>query len=181
MWRKWRHWILVICALDHFAALGGELPTFPSDHLDELTGRGGEGIHPPTKSSIPRAFWRTRAVHLAGREIEHLFFMEREWAPVKWDRRVSAAPARSRRVCLRAAMTDSRSEAAARWLTPALSDWQRRTHHRSSYLVINSVYLVLKVEATVSAGRRCCSLKSSLHKGGRCGLVQRTHLRGQSS
>lgn len=52
------------------------------------------------------------------------------------------------------------------WLTPALSDWQRKTHHHSSSLVINSICLFLKVEVTLSAGCRYCFLKAILHNGG---------------
>lgn len=56
-------------------------------------------------------------------------------------------------------------EAEARWLMPALSDWQRQTHHCFSSLaslVINPVCLVLKVEAPLSAGSWSCALKSIL-------------------
>lgn len=107
-----------------------------------------------------------RVVHLAGREIEHLFFMEREWARVKWDRRVCRhSRAVAPRLSVRGNDRQQIREAAARWLTPALSDWQRKTHRRFSSLVINSVCLVSEVEATPGAQSRGCLLKSILNKG----------------
>lgn len=117
-------------------------------------------IHAPARSAISHAFWRTWAVHLAGREIEHLFFMEREWARANWDRRAcrrSCVPAT--RLSVRGNDRQQIREAVAQWLTPALSDWQRKTHHRSSSLLIHSVLL----EATLSAGCRNCFV---LHNGG---------------
>lgn len=132
-------------------------------------------IHPPTRPCFLHAFWRTRAVHLAKREIEHLFFMEeieREWVwvCVKWDRCVCVCVCFLLRVIVMhlSESSDDRQqirEAEARWLMPALSDWQRRTYHCFSSpasLVINLICLISKVEAPLSAGSRSCSLKSIL-------------------
>lgn len=133
-------------------------------------------IHPTTRPCFLHAFWRTRAVHLAKREIEHLFFMEEiegERVCVKWDRCVCMRA----RVCVfllcvivmhLSESGDDRQlirEAEAQWLMPGLSDWQRRTYHRFSspaLSVINLICLILKVEAPLSAGTRSCNLKSIL-------------------
>lgn len=48
------------------------------------------------------------------------------------------------------------------WLMPALSDWQRKTHHRSSALVINSVCLLLKVEAASACRMQKLPFKSCI-------------------
>jgi len=75
--QKCRQSMMVSCVGYHTVALSPinyprfSLITWTS--WQDVPGR----IHPPTRPCFLHAFWRTRAVHLAEREIEHLFFMEK--------------------------------------------------------------------------------------------------------
>ena len=99
-------------------------------------------IHPPTRPCILHAFWRTRAVHLAGREIEHLFFMEeieREWACVK--RRqvcVCVCACGSASPCDRDAFVWER-----RWQTTDQRSWGAVTNACVEWLTAPNVSLLL--------------------------------------
>lgn len=160
----WRHSIMVRCVSYHFAVFS----SINCPHFSLITWTGWQdvpgsiSIHPPTRPCIPHAFWRTPAVHLTKREIEHLYFMERERVRVKWDRRVCfrfCAIA----VCVSACGNDRQqiTEAEAHWLIPAPSDWQRQTHHcfsSTASSVINPVRLILKVELLFSARSGSCTL-----------------------
>lgn len=132
-WSRWLVSYLVV-------AFCAQLPTFFSDHLDELTDAPGR-THPPTRPYIPPACWRTQAVHTGKRETEHLFFItEREWVNAKWDRPVCVPVS-----AWQWQIIDRRS----RREVTVLSDWQQQTHHCFSSdapLVITSVCLILKVE-----------------------------------
>lgn len=94
-------------------------------------------IHPPTRPCILHAFWRTRAVHLTKREIEHLFFMEREWVRVKWDRCVFLLPCdRDALVCAwQWQTTDQRSTST---VTNACIEWL--TAPNTSLLLISCIF-----------------------------------------
>lgn len=94
-------------------------------------------IHPPTRPCILHAFWRTRAVHLTKREIEHLFFMEREWVRVKWDGCVFLLPCdRDALVCAwQWQTTDQRSTST---VTNACIEWL--TAPNTSLLLISCIF-----------------------------------------
>lgn len=177
--QKWRQSIMVCCVWYHTVAFSPinyprfSLITWTS--WQDVPGR----IHPPTRPCFLRALWRTRAVHLAKREIEHLFFSWREKNKVCAFMRESECVWHETGVCVHVFLlgvvvmhlsesADDRQqirEAEAWWLMPALSDWQRWTYHCFSSpasLVINLICLISKVEPLLSAGSRRCSLKSIL-------------------
>lgn len=93
--KKWRRFIMVSCVSYHIVTLSPiNYPRFSLITWTSWQNVPGR-IHPPTRPCFLHAFWRTRAVHLAKTEIEHLFFMEkieRKWVCVcvKWDRCVCA-------------------------------------------------------------------------------------------
>lgn len=74
--------------LDHIFALGSELPAFPSDHLDVLTGHDGEGIHPPTRP-FQASFRKPASCPLSG---------EGNWTSLFHGERMSACEMRQARV-----------------------------------------------------------------------------------
>lgn len=158
-----------LCLASHRCLQSYKLPTCLSDHLDELTGRAGK--NPSTdKALFPACFLKDTSCPLSE---------EGNWTSLFHGgnrERVSVCEMRQVCVCvcflLRVIVMhlsesgDDRQqirEAEARWLMPALSDWQRRTYHCFSSpasSVINLICLISKVEAPLSAGSRSCSLKS---------------------
>lgn len=101
-------------------------------------------IHPPTRPCFLHTFWRTRAVHLAKREIEHLFFMEkrvracdgkRAQMCVKWDRCV----------CVRVSISCD-SDAFVweeRWQTTDQRSWGAVTNACVEWLTTPNISLLL--------------------------------------
>lgn len=115
--KKWRRFIMVSCVSYHIVTLSPiNYPRFSLITWTSWQNVPGR-IHPPTRPCFLHAFWRTRAVHLAKTEIEHLFFMEkieRKWVCVCEMRQVCVCVCFCFVwlwcICLRSAMTDNRSE-----------------------------------------------------------------------
>lgn len=93
-------------------------------------------IHPPTRPCILHAFWRTRAVHLAKGEIEHLFFMEKiKRECVKGDRCVC--------VCASASCDRDAFVWAWRWQTTDQRSWGTVTNAFMEWLTAANTSLLL--------------------------------------
>lgn len=151
-----------LCLITYCCYQSYKLPSFLSDHLDELTGCARED--PSTdKALYPACFLKDASCPLN---------KEGNWTSPFHGGKMGAFEMRRVGFCfhvivmhLSARGNDRQQirEAEARWLMPALSDWQRQTHHCFSSLaslVINPVCLILKVEAPLSAGSWSCALKS---------------------
>lgn len=161
-----------LCLISHCCPQSYKLPTFLSDHLNELTERARE--NPSTdKALFPACFLKDTSCPLSeDGNWTFLFHGENR-------EKVSVCVWNETGVCVRVFLLrvivmhlseigDDRQqirEAEARWLMPALSDWQRRTYYCFSSpatSVINLICLILKVEAPLSTGSGSCSLKSIL-------------------
>ena len=174
--QKWRRLITVSCVWYHTVALSPiNYPRFPlitQTSWQDVPGR----MHSPSKALFPAFFLKDTSCPLSTEgnwtslfHGEKTASVSRERVCVKWDRCVWACMFSCFGVIVMhfSESADDRQqirEAEARWLMPALSDWQRWTYHCFSSpasSVINLICLVLKVEAPLSA-TRSCSLKSIL-------------------
>ena len=169
---------MLSCVSYHIVAFQSyKLPTFLSDHLDELTGRASKNPS-SDKALYPACFLKDASCPLSG---------EGNWTSLFHGgnrERVSVCETETGVcVCVRVVPLlrvivmhlsesgDDRQqirEAEARWLMPALSDWQRQTYHCFSSpasSVINLICPILKKKKKKKWKRRwvqdlqSCSLK----------------------